>query len=255
MKVKVLGGANVDPGHENDAASFLLDEQWLIDTGWWCVKSLRQFGLDPLGVRGVFITHPHVDHISGLFGLLGFRHAFWDMTPEQEKFLVVCPAQSARIVETMRLLIGQMSSKKPARDINLQPMQPNGAMAIHGYEVTSLETNHKGPSLAYRFREVGSAKSAVFSGDTRFMKEMIYFAAGCDLLAHDATHVPGQPRDKCGSHCSVDDAVTIADKAGVKNLFLAHWREHQVADTQEYVKTLNKSFSIQAALPGLELEL
>ena len=67
--------------------------------------------------------------------------------------------------------------------------------------------------------------------------------------------IENTPRENCGSHSSVCDAVRIAEKAGAIGLLLAHCREHQVNATAGYVKTLKKPFSIHVAWPGLELEL
>ena len=71
----------------------------------------------------------------------------------------------------------------------------------------------------------------------------------------DATHVNDQPRELCGSHTSAHDAIRVAEKAGAKRLWLAHWREHQIADTMRYVESLRKPFPIEAIRPGMEIEL
>ncbi|MCP4641511.1 MAG: hypothetical protein GY851_13800, partial [bacterium] len=108
---------------------------------------------------------------------------------------------------------------------------------------------------AYRFRDRRTGKVAVFSGDTRVVEDMPDFARDCDLLVHDATHVEDTPRERCGSHCSVLDAIRIAERARARCLVLAHYREHQVDGTDSYIREQPKPFRILTARPGLTLEL
>ena len=255
MRVQVLGGANALPNHENDTAHFLLNNKWLVDTGWWVMRNLQRFNIPALSVKGIFITHPHVDHVSGLWGLLCHRILYWPDATDDEALFIVCPADGAWVIERMMQLIVDMRPNVNRMALDLRAAEPGERFEIDGCEIATLGANHKGPSLAYRFSDTDTGASAVFSGDTRFMPEMIGFAADCDLLVHDATHVKDQPRELCGSHTCAYDAILVAEKARAKRLWLAHWREHQIDDTMRYVASLNKPFPIEPARPGMEIEL
>jgi ribonuclease BN (tRNA processing enzyme) len=74
-------------------------------------------------------------------------------------------------------------------------------------------------------------KSFVFATDIEQQEggypEVIEFARGADLLIHDAQYLPDEyfsrakPRQGWG-HSTVDSAVEVAQKAGVKKLALFH---------------------------------
>ena len=255
MRVQVLGGANAWPSHDNDSAHFLVNGQWLVDTGWWLKRNLQRFNIPAGVVKGVFLTHLHMDHVSGLWGLLFHRAVYWPEATGDQALRVVCPADGAWVVERMLRLVEDMCTQAGGVELDLRPTRTGERFEIDGCEVATLAATHKGPCLAYRFRDTNTGGAAVFSGDTRYMPDMVEFASGCDLLVHDATHVNDQPRELCGSHTSARDAIRLAEQARAKHLWLSHWREHQIDDTMRYVRSLRMPFPIQPTRPGMEIRI
>jgi len=68
----ILGGGQ-DPVGCYAGSSYALvcdDRTYLLDCGESCAGRMSAFGVDPLSVRVVFLTHMHYDHMAGLFGFL-----------------------------------------------------------------------------------------------------------------------------------------------------------------------------------------
>ena len=70
--VTFLGTAAAIPSAGHDAASFVVNERYLVDTGWNTALTLLTHGLDPLNIEYLLLTHCHHDHYLGLPQLLFF---------------------------------------------------------------------------------------------------------------------------------------------------------------------------------------
>ena len=71
-EIVVLGGGK-DPDGCSAGSSYALvtnGATYLLDCGESCGTRLRRYGIDPLSVRAVLISHMHYDHMAGLFGFL-----------------------------------------------------------------------------------------------------------------------------------------------------------------------------------------
>ncbi len=85
-----------------------------------------------------------------------------------------------------------------------------------------------------RLKDVGILKPGirtVYSGDTRYCKNLIMLSKGADLLIHDATFAENEDNRM---HSGVRDAADIAKRAGVKKLVLTHFsRRYRRTDELE----------------------
>jgi ribonuclease BN (tRNA processing enzyme) len=69
------GGPVSDRNRSQPANALLVGQAvYLVDTGDGAVQQLARAGLSLAAVRGVFISHIHIDHTGGLFAVLGLRH-------------------------------------------------------------------------------------------------------------------------------------------------------------------------------------
>jgi ribonuclease BN (tRNA processing enzyme) len=109
-------------------------------------------------------------------------------------------------------------------------------MTFGALAVTAIRTIHPPltDSFAYRFEAAG--KTVVFSGDTARLPALESFAAGADLLIHEAMLAPALPAlmARIGNgddrlmhhwlraHTTAEDAAKTAAAAGVRALALHH---------------------------------
>ncbi len=86
------------------------DEQYyLIDAGEGAQQQLARYGVNPLRLRGVFISHLHGDHVYGLFPLIATLGLYGKRTPLD----VYAPAPMGEILECHRpALRGGMAPRR-----------------------------------------------------------------------------------------------------------------------------------------------
>jgi ribonuclease Z len=134
----------------------------LIDAGGSTYQRLLRANLDPLKLRGIFLTHSHADHINGLAALLfqlalvGYqgacgstvtrRHSIWRGVSSKQFELESHQAQ----VEWVVVAGGD--------EVPLN---------AEGYRLRVADTVHSRPCLALRFEERASGKGAGLLGRYR----------------------------------------------------------------------------------------
>lgn len=104
----------------------------------------------------------------------------------------------------------------------------HGHLYLDDVHIDAVRLNHPQGGFGFRFRE--DKQTMVFITDNELgaahgsrMSEFIDFAAGCDLLIHDAQYLPDEYPDRRGwGHSTYEEAVNLASQAGVRNLLLTH---------------------------------
>ncbi len=141
--------------------SLLVDGDILIDGG----TGLAALSLDEMaGIRHIFLTHSHLDHIAGLPMLI-------DSIFERIKQPVVVHGR-AETIEALQnnvfnWVIWPDFSKLPSADqpvMSFEVIQPGQVMEMDGRRIEAIEVNHVVPCIGYRIESGG--KAFAFSGDT-----------------------------------------------------------------------------------------
>lgn len=193
----------------------------------------------------IVLSHMHWDHLQGIpFFAAGDRHA--------SVVDLYVPAQRG---ETGRQLLTRMMSPP------LFPIEPgglNGEWSFHTLEVGSYEIGgftvrtadlaHKGGrTFGYRVEDgIGSVAylpdHGPVQGCSAEARELI---AGADVMLHDAQFLESERAiaDIYG-HATVDEAIRLADEAGVRLLVLFH---HAPARTDDQLDDL--AATIDAPIP------
>lgn len=166
MKIRILGaGGSMANGRLS--TSILIDDRVLIDAG----TGLATLSVDEmLGIRKVFLTHSHIDHIAAL-------SALGDMRLGQEP-----PLELHARPETLDALDRHFFNNVlwpdftaiPSRGEPVflpSPMQPGQAVEAESVTLTAFRAEHPVPALGFHVRDKSS--SIVFSGDTGPGGEMI----------------------------------------------------------------------------------
>ena len=189
----------------------------------------------------ILLSHLHWDHTHGIpFFPAGDR-------PEARVCLYV-PAQEGGTSVLEHLMAPPHFPITPAElrgDWRIEMLEPGMAL-IEGFEVTAAEIPHKGGrTYGYRVVEPFSGLSLAYlsdhspvnvgpgeHGDGELHEVALRLVDGVDLLIHDAQYTPEEfdgPRKWFG-HTTMDYAVRLGEKAGVKHTVLFHHDSQRTDD-------------------------
>ena len=218
MRITFVGTSSCVPDVGSEVASFVIDDRHLVDTGWCSALGMRRYGLDPLAIDSVILTHLHQDHYIGLVPLLflvGLRKRRETGSPPLR---IIGPRDhlSEVVDAAMRFL---QIPRFPELDVDctLRPLAPGDSFGLGALRFESCAARHVSgtgnpeQALAYKATDTATGASFAFTGDTSFHPPIADFAKGLPLLVHD------------GAHTSAKDAATIAKMAGVGRLLLIHY--------------------------------
>ena len=132
------------------------------------------------------------------------------------------PAASCR-VSRLILFYPLTLTLSPGRgDMDLTPQQATGNYQV---KIVASKHNHRGDAYGYRIEEGG--KTLVYCTDVEYKDridpKVVALSRNADLLIHDAQYTPDELKVKKGwGHSSWEQAVEVAEQAGVKKLALFH---------------------------------
>lgn len=160
MQIKILGWSGGIGGHLR-TTSFMVDDDVLIDAG----TGLGDLPLNQMtGIRHIFLTHSHMDHITGLplladsmFGV----HAEPIVVHAQEKTIKALKAH------IFNWVIWPDFSELPSQEkpcIRFEVMQPGESVQIRNRSFEMIPVNHTVPCAGFSVSNQRS--TVVFSGDT-----------------------------------------------------------------------------------------
>lgn len=220
--------------------------QLIVDAGEGLHLAL---GSQMFGPTHVLLTHGHSDHILGLPGLIAARRFSKGATT---KPLTVLHPDGAPAVPALRTLLASLWAGVdfpvtwvPMSDGGEHPLGPNRLVQAFAVQHTPGE-----PALGYRVLERRRRLKPAFAGlpaaeiealarqgrrdellDTYAHPLLVHsgdampidpaWAAGADLLVHDATFLDAADR-KQPIHATTEEALAVARAAGVADLVLQH---------------------------------
>ena len=160
MQIKILGwsggiGANLR------TTSFLIDDDLLIDAG----TGLGDLPLNQMtGIRRIFLTHSHMDHIVGLPLLADSMYGIHD-----EPVVVYAQEKTIEALEShvFNWIIWPDFSKLPSEEnpsIRFEVMNPGDKISIRSREIEMIEVNHTVPGVGFCISD--DQATVAFSGDT-----------------------------------------------------------------------------------------
>ncbi|TCD15487.1 MBL fold metallo-hydrolase [Oricola cellulosilytica] len=213
--------------------------QIVVDCGLGVTRALAEQGVRLPDLRTIVITHLHSDHYLELGPLL---HTAWT-AGLKDRVAVYGPAALA---EYWRHFLASMAfdietriadEGRPdlVRLVDIRAMGEGVFMTSGAVVGAGLLNRHPPVTESYALSFAADGRKVVFSGDTAPFEGFSEFAAGADLLVHEAMHEDGVDRlvarvgngrrlreHLVASHTPAAEAGRIATKAGVKRLALHH---------------------------------
>lgn len=273
------GGPISDRNRSQPANALVVGQAvYLVDAGDGAVQQLARAGLSLAAVRGVFISHIHIDHTGGLFAVLGLRHQMGSAG----KLTVYGPRGIKAMVDGLVAAIvpeAESGYGVPGEDyvppqgtVEVVELADGAKVTLQGVTVTAAENTHysfqKGSDLDRRYASVSfrfdmPERSIVYTGDTGPSDAVTTLARGADLLvteiadpAFAETFVargPGPQPKRAREmhdhmvlhHVSPEQVGQMAAKAQVRRVVITHLvagRDPNV-DTSPLVAGVRKWFS------------
>lgn len=204
----------------------------------------------------LFITHPHWDHIQGL--------PYFQSLYQQGNEVVIYGTSQGKL--TLREVIaGQMSHvyfpvavKEFASHVYYKELT-EGAFEIEDLQVRTISLHHPGTTLGYLLKGPGGKTVAyltdnelTLNGDAHGRKRLVAFAAGADVLIHDAQYLDSEyPQHVGWGHSCLSEVLKLAAEAKVRRLYLYHHDPSHDDGTVAEKEALGRKFFADR---GLEIE-
>jgi ribonuclease Z len=237
MQTVILGSGVPFPHPERAGASTLVRTSagdLLFDCGRAVLMRAAAVGVSAAGLRALFLTHLHSDHITDLNDVITTR---WIMSLQPNPLTAYGPHGTAALVAATEAMLEPDIGYRLAHhdDLTWRPSTAvteceRGEILAEGtVRVTAAPTDHAPvhPTVGYRVDDDGS--SVVLAGDTVPCAGLDDLCAGADMLVHtvirrDLLEPLNVPRlnDVFDYHSTVEDAARTAARGGVGTLVLTH---------------------------------
>lgn len=248
MKITFLGTGSPESHARRASSGYLVEvgnDKILLDCGGGVVSRLIESGRLPSDITHLFFTHLHTDHMMDYGRLI---HAAWDEGLVSMK--VTGPAPIASISEKLFGEDGVLSTDLRARTENqgsqevwlarggtlprpwptpeITEVEPGFTYQGDGWKLTSCSAPHAQPWLTcMAFRIEAEGKSFVYSGDSALSTEVEALCKEADVLLHWCYRMKEETSNAfiASMSPSPDQIGEMAERAGVKQLFITHMRK------------------------------
>lgn len=236
------GGPAIRKGSPMPTSSLLslAGQAVVVDCGLGVTRGLADQGFALKDLTAIVITHLHSDHYLELGPLI---HTAWTAGLKTQ-LTVWGPSGLARywqgFLESMADDLAYRiheEGRPPLPDlVQIRPIAAGDSIAIGPLQMRVGQSLHPPLTETFALRFEGAGKVVVFSGDTAHNPALAAFAAGADLLVHEAMLAEGLAPllARIGNgdgrlmahwlrgHTLAHDAAAVARAAGVKALALHH---------------------------------
>jgi ribonuclease BN (tRNA processing enzyme) len=255
VRITFLGTGSAMPTGDRFQTGLLVesgDRALLVDCGSGVLHGLARTEAGYGEVDAVLLTHHHLDHVSDLPVLLKAR---W--LAGVESLTVAGPDGTRGLVEGLLDVHEYMQGRI---DIEYRTAAP-GRFEVAGFPVEAMETRHSMPCLAYRFGDPDGARSGpaapfVFSGDTEAFEELIEFADGAAVLAHDCSFPDDVDVSNHPTPSRLGETLAGAD-AEVGRVYLTHLYPHTEGRHEEMIESVTARYDgdVRVARDGLSVDV
>ena len=180
-----------------------------------------------LGIKAVWISHPHADHHLGLLRLLSERSAIGG---SNDPIVLMAPPNMFAFLSEYQLTVPEIKGNYVELDCrDLFPGQQSPLCTKLredlGISCTTVQVTHCPYSYAVIVDGTAFGRLA-YSGDCRPSSRFAAAGDGADVLIHEATFEDGMKEEAVlKKHSTVGEAIEIACKMDAKTLILTHFSQ------------------------------
>lgn len=226
------GSCIAKPG--DDTASYLVNEQLMIDVGWHATETLRRGHHTPKDVTALFFTHMHHDH---MMALPAFLYEFY-RDNEAGRLHIYGPHTLPRAVEDAKRFLQLDYYWPDADDPQLHILKEGDIVETAGMRVHVLESGHAVPGLCYCMEDLQTDVKLGFTGDSRPLEAFETFFDQCDVLVHEYSWGITKHADNKARHSTIWDAAETARKARAGMLCPVHGPVEQRVECDREIRSI-----------------
>lgn len=206
------------------------------DAGEGCSRTAHLMGIDMSGIKSVFISHPHIDHLGGLLNV------FWTIRKLAIVKKTLPPERKVDLYISDMNLWHHFDSILKGTECSFDnwfAVHPHGItdgliyqdenLCVEAMHNHHMEPGEDGAFRSYSFRITVDEKIIVYSGDVRNMVDLErIIGGGCDYLIMET------------GHHRVTDVCKVANERPVGRLLFTHHGRAIIND----VKTAEEEMKI-----------
>lgn len=249
MKLTILGSGSPEAYLRRASSGYLLEvgqDRILFDCGGGVVDNLLRSGRLPKDITHLFFTHYHSDHMMDYARLV---HAAWDEGGAPLKVFGPKPLKEitdgyfgpsgvlrndlrarTELTQSQQVWVargGTLPRPWPAPKVT--EIEPGFSFSGDCWQLTAAQATHAQPILdCLGYAVTSQGRKFVYSGDSGINPDMTALCEGADFLLHWCYRGSGEQLHPALMAFSPDpgEVARMAQGAGVKRLFLTHFRIH-----------------------------
>lgn len=286
LEITFLGTSGSTPTIERSMPAIAIKHEgnvYLFDCGEGTQRQIMKYRVGYGSLKAIFISHLHLDHFLGVYGIIETLHL---TSPCPKEIHLFAPAGIPLINNRAFLKLHEISSGELLNhdELSIRAFPVRHGRNAFGFVVTEKDKIKFNADKAHglgmkgkmfneiqkkgfitvngkriKLEDVSYVKpglKVVYSGDCAPSKRLIEHAKNADLLIHDGMFGSEHKAEAFErSHSTVEDAAQIAKDAGVKQLVLTHISP-RYPDTSALLESAKKIFnSVLIAHDGLRIFL
>ena len=232
------------------------DRYFLVDGGGGSalLRQLKHAGIDWRKIKGVFVTHQHLDHITGIIWILRVVCSEMNKNSSAEDISIYAHAELIKTIDELgKMLLQSDEARFIGTKVHLVPVGDGETKAIIGHNVTFFDV-HSTKMKQYGFSmELEKGTRLSCCGDEPYNGSERQYVEGSKWLLHEAFCLHSQaarfrPYEK--HHSTVKDACQAAERLHVQNLLLYHTEDENLSRRRElYTQEGQQYFSGKLFVP------
>lgn len=232
------------------------DQYFLVDGGGGStlLRQLKYAGIDWKNIRNIFVTHKHLDHITGILWMI--RMICQNMNRGEYEGEATIYAHD-EVIALLKDMAGKLLQKKETVFIDdrlhLQVVEDGESIKILDKKVTFFDIQSTKAKQFGFCMELGKGEKLTCCGDEPYNVCEKQYAENSTWLLHEAFCLDSQaeifhPYEK--HHSTVKDACKLAAELNVKNLLLYHTEDKNILRRKElYTKEGREYFNGNLLIP------
>lgn len=232
------------------------DQYFLVDGGGGStlLRQLKYAGIDWKNIRNIFVTHKHLDHITGILWMI--RMICQNMNRGEYEGEATIYAHD-EVIALLKDMAGKLLQKKETSFIDdrlhLRTVEDGESIKIMDKKVTFFDIQSTKAKQFGFCMELGKGEKLTCCGDEPYNVCEKQYAENSTWLLHEAFCLDSQaeifrPYEK--HHSTVKDACKLAAELNVKNLLLYHTEDKNILRRKElYTKEGREYFNGNLLIP------